>query len=177
MRIMLRLVRRSISSSRLLRMPIKVGDELPSIELDEGSNESRVNILELFKGKTGILFAVPGAFTPGCSKTHLPGYIQDFQKFKDKGVDLVACVSVNDPFVMSAWGEAHKTEGKVRMLADTNAEFSKAVDLTVDARVLGGIRSKRYSMVVKDGRVTALNIEPDGYGLTCTLAEKILDQL
>lgn len=137
-----------------------------------------MDIADLFKGKKGIIFAVPGAFTPGCSKTHLPGYIQDYDKLKQKGVDLIACVSVNDAFVMAAWGEEHKASGKVRMLADTTAAFTKEMGMEFDmTEVLGGIRSKRYSLVVKDDVVQAINVEPDGKGLTCSLSNVILDQL
>ena len=159
-------------------MPIQVGDKLPSIDVHEGTPANSVNMAELFKGKKGILFAVPGAFTPGCSKTHLPGYVQDYDKIKAKGVDLIVCLSVNDAFVMSAWGEEHKADGKVRMLADTKGDFTKAVEMDFDATAfLGNHRSKRYSMVVEDGVVTALNLEPDGKGLTCSLSDKILKQI
>lgn len=169
---------RSVSTSALRRMPIKIGDALPSVELLEGSSLTKVNIKQLFEGKKGVIFAVPGAFTPGCSNTHLPGYIQDYQALKDKGVEVVACVSVNDAFVMEAWGEAKGASGKIRMLADHAGTFTKAVDMELDATpFLGGMRSKRYSMVVEDGVVTAVNLEPDGKGLTCSLANKLLTQL
>lgn len=158
-------------------MTIQVGDKLPSIKLTEGTPGNSVDVAELFAGKKGVLFAVPGAFTPGCSKTHLPGYIENAEKFKAKGVDVVACVAVNDAFVMNAWGEAQGAAGKVRMLADAGAEFTRAVGLQVEAKGLGGTRSKRYSMVVEDGVVTALNVEPDGFGLTCSLAPALIDQV
>ncbi|XP_046859544.1 peroxiredoxin-5, mitochondrial-like [Xenia sp. Carnegie-2017] len=159
-------------------MPIKVGDSLPSIEVHEGTPATSVNLGELFKGKKGILFAVPGAFTPGCSKTHLPGYVEDFGKIKAKGIDIIACLSVNDAFVMSAWGEQNKCDGKIRMLADTTGAFTKAIEMDFDATAaLGNYRSKRYSMVIQDGVVTALNVEPDGKGLTCSLSKKILTQI
>ncbi|PFX14987.1 Peroxiredoxin-5, mitochondrial [Stylophora pistillata] len=132
-------------------MPIKIGDKLPSVQVMEGTPKDKVNVATLFSGKKGVLFAVPGAFTPGCSK--------------EKGVEVVACISVNDPFVMAAWGEAHKCEGK-------------AVDMELDARpFLGSVRSKRYVMVIEDGMVTALNVEPDGTGLSCSLANSILSVL
>jgi len=158
---------------------IKVGDKLPSVELYENNPGNKVNILELFSGaKKGIIFAVPGAFTPGCSKTHLPGYVDKFATIKEKGVDLVACVSVNDPFVMEAWGEAHHATGKIRMLADTNGEFTKAIDMELDLKAaLGSVRSKRYSLLVENGVVTHVNVEPDGKGLSCSLAPEILKQL
>lgn len=125
-----------------------------------------------------VIFAVPGAFTPGCSKTHLPGYIESYDKLKAAGVDVVACVSVNDPFVMAAWGEAHGAAGKVRMLADLNNELGKAFDQVLDAEpFLGNKRSKRYSAIVQDGKVAAFFPEPDGTGLTCSLAPSALDAL
>jgi len=158
-------------------MTIAVGDSLPSIALHESSPKDAVDIAELAAGKKIVLFAVPGAFTPGCDKTHLPGYVADAEAIKAKGVDEIVCVSVNDAFVMAAWGAAHAAAGKVRMLADPQAAFTKAVGLDVEAAGLGGTRSKRYSMVVEDGKVTRLNVEPDGFGLTCSLAQPLLEQL
>lgn len=172
------LLTRRFSASAAFRMPIKVGDALPSVQLHEGSPKTTVNVRELFAGKKGVLFAVPGAFTPGCHKTHLPGYIADFDKLVAKGVEVVACVSVNDAFVMAAWGESSGAAGKIRMLADTNGEFTKAIDLEVDlTKAFGNVRSKRYSMVVEDGVVKALNVEPDGTGLTCSLSNTLYSQL
>jgi len=158
---------------------IKVGDKLPSVNLYEGNPGKKVNVAELFANvKKGVIFAVPGAFTPGCSKTHLPGYVEKYEAIKAKGVELIVCVSVNDPFVMEAWGEAHKTAGKVRMLADTTGEFTKAVDMELDLKeALGNIRSKRYSLVVENGVVKHVNVEPDGKGLTCSLAPEIMNQI
>jgi 2-Cys peroxiredoxin 5 len=160
-------------------MPIQVGDSLPSIELMEGSPDVKINIRKLFEGKKGIIFGVPGAFTPGCDKTHLPGYVEDYDQFKAKGIDEIVCISVNDPFVMKAWGDSQKATGKIRMLADTCANFTKSIDLAVDlTEKLGGIKSKRYSMVVEDGIVTVINVEGGvGTGLTCSLSNKLLDQL
>ncbi|XP_071961924.1 peroxiredoxin-5, mitochondrial-like [Antedon mediterranea] len=172
-----RLSLRAFTLSTANNMPIQVGDKIPSVEVHEGNPGQKVNMADLFKGKKGVLFAVPGAFTPGCSKTHLPGYVQDFAKIKSKNIDIVACISVNDAFVMSAWGDAHKA-GEIRMLADTCAEFTKAVDLGLDATaILGNLRSKRYAMVIEDGVVKKINVEPDGTGLTCTLAANIVDQI
>lgn len=125
------------------------------------------------KGKKVVLFAVPGAFTPGCSKTHLPGYIAKADEMKAAGVSEIVCVSVNDPFVMSAWAKDHQAAGKVRMLADASGLFTKAVDLGLELPPLGGFRSKRYSMVIEDSVVTALNVEADGTGLSCSLADKL----
>ena len=124
-----------------------------------------------------VLFGVPGAFTPGCSKTHLPGYVAAHADLKSKGVQEVVCVSVNDPFVMEQWGKAHGADGKVRMLADTTAAFTKALGLDLDlTAALGGVRCKRFSAVVEDGVVTKLNLEPSDAptGMTCSLAEKLI---
>nr|CAD7206354.1 unnamed protein product [Timema douglasi] len=113
-------------------------------------------------------------------QTHLPGYVTKAEELKGKGIQEIVCVSVNDPFVMSAWGKEHGANGKpgvdspqVRMLADPSAAFAKALDLQVDLPPLGGVRSKRYSMVVEDGVIKTLNVEPDGTGLSCSLADKI----
>lgn len=133
---------------------------------------------DLFKGKKVVVLGVPGAFTPGCSATHLPGYVKSADKFKAKGVHEIVCVSVNDPFVMAAWGKDQKAEGKVRCLADTNAELAKALGVAVELGVLGGTRCKRFSALVEDGTITALNVEPEaGTGLTCSLADPLLAQL
>ncbi len=158
-------------------MSISVGDRLPSINLHETSPRDLVDAASLFATGKGIVFAVPGAFTPGCSKTHLPGYVADFDHLAGKGVDSVNCIAVNDVFVMAAWGQAHGADGKVRMLADPAGEFTTAVGLDVNAGVLGGLRSKRYSMIVEDGKVTHLNVEPDGFGLTCSLSGGVLEAL
>ena len=123
------------------------------------------------------MFGVPGAFTPGCSKTHLPGYVADAARIKGKGVAEIVCVSVNDPFVMAAWGEAHGATGKVRMLADTTGAFTKALGLDLDlTAALGGVRCKRFSAIVEDGTVTTLNLESAEAptAMTCSLADKML---
>lgn len=160
------------------KMPVKVGDKLPNVTLYEGNPGNKVNAAELFAGKKGVLFAVPGAFTPGCSMTHLPGYVDNIDALKSKGAEVIACVAVNDPFVMEAWGKAHNADGKIKMLADPAGEFTKAVDMELDlAAVLGNMRSQRYSMVVEDGVVKSINAEPDGKGLTCSLAPEVLSQL
>uniref|UniRef100_A0A1B0FCN0 Peroxiredoxin-5 n=2 Tax=Glossina morsitans morsitans TaxID=37546 RepID=A0A1B0FCN0_GLOMM len=152
----------------------KVGDTLPSVELFEGSPANKINISELTAKKKVVIFGVPGAFTPGCSKTHLPGYVDSADELKKElNVNEIICISVNDPFVMSAWGKEHGADGKVRMLADPSAAFVKAMDLTIDLPPLGGIRSKRFSMIVEDAKVLALNVEPDGTGLSCSLAQNI----
>jgi peroxiredoxin len=151
---------------------IKVGDPLPAVTLQEYSEvegngcsigPNPVNTAEAAKGKTIALFGLPGAFTPTCSAKHVPSYIQKFDELRKAGVDEVWCVSVNDAFVMGAWARDQKTAGKVRMLADGSAEFAKATGLTLDLTPRGmGVRSTRYSMLVKDGKVAALNVEAPG---------------
>ncbi len=161
-------------------MAIKVGDTLPfDIKLKEMSEggPKDVTVGEIFKGKKVVLFAVPGAFTPTCSMKHLPGFVESASRIKAKGIDEIVCVSVNDAFVMGAWGDSQKAAGKVRMLADGNAEFAKALDLTMDASGFGmGLRSKRYAMIVEDGTVKELFVEPGG-GLSVSSAESVLAKL
>jgi peroxiredoxin len=161
-------------------MAIKVGDMLPlDMQLKEmgESGPKDVSTAELFKGKKVVVFALPGAFTPTCSAKHLPGFVQQAVAIKQKGVDDVICLSVNDAFVMGAWGDAQGAKGKVRMIADGNAEFTKAVGLTLDASGFGmGLRSQRYAMVVNDGKVQELLVEP-GPGLSCSSAESVLQTL
>lgn len=165
---------RSISKSPSVMAPIKIGDKLPSADLFEDSPANKINIADLSANKKIVIFGVPGAFTPGCSKTHLPGYIENADSIKSsQGVSEIVCVSVNDPFVMSAWGKEHSAGGKVRMLADPAGNFAKALDLTIDLPPLGGVRAKRFSMVVENGQVKELNVEPDGTGLSCSLANNI----
>ena len=158
-------------------MPIAIGQPLPHAQLHEGNPGNVVDPAQAFASGKHVLFAVPGAFTPGCSKTHLPGYVADHAKFATKGVSSVNCVAVNDAFVMAAWGKEHGVDGKVRMLADPAGAFTKSVGLGVDAAVLGGLRSQRYAMVIEDGVVTHLQVEPDGFGLSCSLAPALIDQL
>ena len=151
---------------------IKVGDTLPASTLMEYSEvegegcsigPNPVNVATATAGKTVALFALPGAFTPTCSAKHVPGYVESFDAFKSAGVDEIWCVSVNDAFVMGAWARDQKTGGKVRMLADGSADFAKSTGLTLDLTSRGmGVRSNRYSMLVKDGKVTSLNIEGPG---------------
>lgn len=159
-------------------MVIKIGDKLPAVALFEGDPGTKIQMPDLFVGKRGILFGVPGAFTPGCSKTHLPGYVGKADEIKGNGIDLIVCVSVNDPFVMGAWGQAHKADGKVMMLADTKADFARAAGLDVDLKdVLGTVRCKRFAMIIEDGIVKDLQIEPDGTGMTCSLVENMMTKL
>ena len=146
-------------------MTIKVGDRVPLVTFRvmtaEGPKE--LNSDEVFGGKKVVLFALPGAFTPTCSAQHLPGFVQKADAIKAKGADTVACVSVNDAFVMGAWGKEQGTGDKVLMLADGSADFARAVGLEMDVNARGmGIRSQRYSMVVEDGVVKALNVEEAG---------------
>ena len=146
-------------------MTIKVGDRLPEATLRTMTAEGpqAKSTADIFAGKTVALFAVPGAFTPTCSARHLPGYTEHAAALKAKGVDTVACVSVNDVFVMSAWGKAQNVGDDVLMLADGNAAFTKAVGLEMDGSKFGmGSRSQRYSLVAKDGVVTQLNVEAGG---------------
>ncbi len=151
---------------------IKVGDTLPACKLMEyvevegngcSIGPNPVELPQALAGKTIALFAVPGAFTPTCSATHLPGYIEQVEAFKAAGVDEIWCVAVNDAFVMGAWGRDQKAGGKVRMIADGDAAFAKAIGLTLDLNGKGlGLRSNRYSMLVKDGKVVSLNVEGPG---------------
>lgn len=159
-------------------MTIAVGDKIPAggfkIMTAEGPKD--ISTDEVFKGKKVVLFAVPGAFTPGCSNTHMPGYVINADKIKAKGVDTIACVAVNDAFVMGAWGSAQNAE-EILMLADGNGAFTKSVGLELDASGFGmGTRSKRYAMIVEDGKVTHLGIEPPG-GIVVSAAETIMEKL
>lgn len=156
-------------------MTIAKGDKIPAVNFkvmgDKGPED--ISTDKVFGGKKVVMFAVPGAFTPGCSVTHLPGYIVLADKIKAKGVDTIACVSVNDAFVMSAWGKSQNAE-EILMLADGNGEFAKAVDLEMDGTGFGlGTRSRRYAMIVDNGVVTHLAVEPAG-GVVESAAEKIL---
>ena len=162
-------------------MPIKVGDKLPNttfrVMTAEGPKPKTTD--EVFKGRKIVLFAVPGAFTPTCHRNHLPGFINNADTIKAKGVDGIAVTAVNDVFVMDAWRRASDAEGKIDLfLADGNGDFSKAVGLEVDDSDKGrGIRSSRYSMIVEDGVVTSLNIE-DGPGKAeISGAENLMKQL
>ena len=151
---------------------IKVGDTLPALTLAEYSEvegngcslgPNPVDIAKAAAGKTLAVFAVPGAFTPTCSAKHVPGFLERAAEFKAAGVDEIWCLSVNDPFVMGAWARDQKTDGKIRMIADGDAAFAKATGLTLDLSGKGlGLRSNRYSMLVKDGKVATLNVEGPG---------------
>ncbi len=160
-------------------MTIKVGDTVPSITLRQMTTDGikEVSTDELLGGKKVVLFALPGAFTPTCSSKHVPGFIENAEALKGRGVDAIACVSVNDAFVMDAWGRNLGVGDSVLMLADGNADFTRAVDLMLDGSGIGfGVRSQRYAMIVDDGVVKHLAVE-DGTGLDVSAAERILAML
>ena len=160
-------------------MTIKVGDRIPAATLKHMTKDGPANITtdEIFKGKRVVLFSVPGAFTPTCHAKHLPGFLQNIDKLKSKGVDTIACLAVNDVFVMDAWGKASNVGDKVLMLADGNADFSRALGLELDASGFGmGTRGKRFALVAKDGVVTHLNVENAGE-FRVSAADYVLGQL
>jgi peroxiredoxin len=144
-------------------MPVAQGDKVPDVEVRTMGPEGPVTVRTgevLGTGKVA-LFAVPGAFTPGCSKIHLPGYVQGAADLKAKGIDTIACIAVNDAWVMDAWGKDQGVGGSILMLADGSAEFTKAMGLEVDRTSIGlGIRSERYSALIEDGVITSLDVEP-----------------
>lgn len=159
-------------------MTIKVGDKIPAATFQvmgaEGPKD--LDTAEVFGGKKVVFFAVPGAFTPGCSMTHLPGFVVHADAIKAKGVDTIACMSVNDAFVMSKWGEAQNAE-EILMLADGNGEFTKAIGMDLDASGFGmGLRAKRFAMIVDDGVVTHLALEAPGE-IKVSSAEAMLEVL
>ncbi|SDE21849.1 MULTISPECIES: peroxiredoxin [Kordiimonas] len=159
-------------------MTIQVGDKIPAATLTTmtADGPGPVSTDEFFKGRKVVLFSVPGAFTPTCSAKHLPGFVDHADEILAKA-DAIACMSVNDVFVMNAWGKSAGVEDKVVMLADGNAEFAKALGLEMDASGFGmGLRSKRFSMIVEDGTVTQLNIEEPG-AFQVSSAEHALTQL
>jgi glutaredoxin/glutathione-dependent peroxiredoxin len=161
-------------------MAIQVGDKIPATTFRYVSAEGpkEMSSDELFRGKKVVLFAVPGAFTPTCHLKHLPGFIDKADAFKKKGVNTVACVAVNDPFVLDAWAKATGGMGKVLFLSDGNGEFTKKIGLDFDGSGIGlGTRSKRYAMLVDDGVVKALNIEDSPGVADVSTAEKLLAAL
>ena len=160
-------------------MTIELGDQIPSATLKEMGADGieDVNTDSLFKGKRVAVFAVPGAFTPTCSAQHLPGFVRNADALRAKGIDEIVCLSVNDAFVMDAWGKAHNTGGKVKMVADGNAQLTQALGFELDASGAGmGTRSRRYSMIVDDGEVKVLNVEAAG-AFAFSSAEHLLSQL
>ncbi len=161
-------------------MPIKVGDHLPEGKFFVmGANGPTTKSTdEIFKGKTVVLFAVPGAFTPTCHLNHLPGFLKDADAFKAKGVDTIAVTAVNDVFVMSAWEKASGATGKIEFLSDGNGDFAKALDLALDASGLGlGLRSHRYAMLVVDGVVQKLSVEENPGKAETSTADNLLKQM
>jgi len=160
-------------------MTIKVGDKVPSVTLMEKQEggPAPVTTDELFTGKTVALFALPGAYTPTCSAKHVPGFVQNYDALRAKGVDSILCLSVNDAFVMGAWGKEQGAGDKVRMIADGNGEFTNAVGLEFDASKFGmGKRSQRYAMVVDNGVVRSLYVEEPG-AFEVSSAEHVLKNL
>ena len=160
-------------------MTIKEGDAIPNVKLKIMSEKgvSDISTDELFSNKKVVLFSVPGAFTPTCSAQHLPGFIDHADQIKGKNIDTIVCMSVNDAFVMDAWGKDRGAGEKVLMVADGNGDFTKALGLELDAKGFGlGMRSQRFSMIVDNGSVSKLNVE-EGGGFEVSKAEVILDQL
>lgn len=160
-------------------MSIKVGERLPNVTvyiMGDGGPEALPSD-ELFAGKRVVLFALPGAFTPTCSAAHLPGFVVHADDIYARGVDKIVCLSVNDAFVMDAWGKAQNVDDQILMVADGNADFAEAIGLAEDRHDRGmGIRSQRFSMIVDDGVVTALNVEAPGK-FEVSSAEQVLKQL
>lgn len=159
-------------------MVVKVGDSIPEVTMkimgDKGPQD--ISTSDIFAGKKVVLFAVPGAYTPTCSVSHLPGFVANADKIKAAGVDSVVCVSVNDAFVMDAWGKVQNAE-ELMMVADGNGEFTKAMDVELDGSGFGlGTRSSRYSLIAEDGKITTLNLE-EGGGFEVSSAEAILEAL
>ena len=161
-------------------MSISTGDRLPDFDFTIMCNDgpAKMSTSELCDGKTVVLFAVPGAFTPTCHANHMPGFVEHAEAIKEKGVDTIAVTTVNDIHVTNAWEDASKAKCKVVFLSDGNAEFAKAVGQDIDLGVAGmGVRSKRYSMIVKDGVVTSLNVEDNPGEAVASSASAILEQL
>lgn len=160
-------------------MTIKVGDRMPSGTLTVVTKDGpqKVSAEEFFKGKKVVLFSVPGAFTPTCDAKHLPGFVERAGDLRAKGVDTIACLAVNDAFVMKAWGKGQNVDGKVEMLADGNAEYTKALGLDFDATGFGmGTRGQRFALVVDDGVVKQVNVEAKGE-FKVSSADFVIEQL
>lgn len=158
-------------------MAIKVGDRIPGATVNEmRDGVQAIDTTEFFAGRKVVLFAVPGAFTPTCSAKHLPGFSEHLQTFRDKGYE-VACLAVNDAFVMGAWGESQKVPGELRMLADGNGSFTKALGLDLDGSAFGmGLRAQRFALVADDGVVTHLAVEAPG-DFKVSSAEAVLEAI
>lgn len=161
-------------------MTIAAGDQIPDVPvriMADGA-PTVVPSRELLGTGRVVLFAVPGAYTPGCSRVHLPGYAQHAGEIAGRGVDTIACIAVNDVFVMDAWGQAHDVTGTITMIADPGADFARAVGLDIDATAKGlGVRSQRYAMVIQDGVVETLLLEDDGLSVANSTAECVLATL
>ncbi len=160
-------------------MSIQVGDRIPAATLATmgGDGIEKISTQDLFGGKKVVLFSVPGAFTPTCSAKHLPGFLEHADAIKAKGVDTIACIAVNDVFVMDAWGKSQGAADKVMMLADGNGEFARALGLTMDGTAFGmGQRSQRFALIADDGVVTGLHVEAPGE-FRVSSAEAILGEL
>lgn len=155
---------------------ISIGDKIPnaSITVINQDGQESISAADFFANKKAVLFALPGAFTPTCSEAHLPGYVVKLDEIKAKGVDVVACLSVNDAFVMKSWQAAQNAE-HLTMIADGGAALTKQLGLVLDTGDFGGVRSQRYSMVIDNGSITQLNVETDGFEVSD--AETILKQL
>lgn len=160
-------------------MPIQIGDRIPDVTLRTiaAGRDREFSTDELFRGKRAVLFAVPGAFTPTCSDYHLPGFVEQAGAFKARGIDLIACVAVNDHFVMDAWGKAREVGDRILMLADGNGDFARAMGLEQDSSRFGlGTRSRRYAALIEDGVLKALNVDQPGR-FEVSSAEKMLESL
>ena len=155
----------------------QVGDTIPAVTITviDKDGQNNVSASDYFAGKKAVLMALPGAFTPTCSATHLPGYVVSYDDIVAKGVDVVACLSVNDAFVMKSWQDAQNAEN-IAMIADGGAALTKAMDLVLDTGDFGGVRSRRYSMIIDDGKITHLNLE-EGGDFKVSGADTILEQL
>ncbi|TFF18348.1 peroxiredoxin [Jiella endophytica] len=161
-------------------MTIAIGDKIPNATVKTRTEDGPADLSteEIFSGKKVVLFGVPGAFTPTCSMNHLPGFVTHNDEFRQKGVDTIAVVAVNDIFVMGAWEKSTEAGGKILFLSDGNGEFTKALGLDIDLSVAGlGVRSKRYSMLVEDGVVKQLNIEESPGQADKSSAEALLEQM
>ena len=161
-------------------MTIQVGDKVPSVTFKKFSAGDFIEVKtdEFFAGKRILLFGIPGAFTPVCQGNHMPGYVEKAATFKEKGIDEIACISINDTFVMNAFGKSSSADGKIEMLADDAGEFTKSIGLAADASGFGlGTRSERYAMVVKDGVVEALKVEKSFVDHDVSSADNMLGAL
>ena len=168
--------------SLLARMPINIGERIPSCKtlrvMKDGEGVVPISVDELFKGKKVVMFGVPGAFTPGCSKTHCPSFVAGADQLRAKGVDSVVCMAVNDAYVMHAWGESQKVGDKILMVGDGSAELTKSLDVVKDLTDAGlGVRCERFAAIVDDGVVKHFVVEPPNAGITKTTAEAMLSLL